>query len=88
MFLDSIPLQPLLLLIPVVVLYLYRRLRYYRFEQFKDFPQPPPSLLWGHILSMGEAMKAVGALDTQKHTGTQPTALRLNSSDPYIKSRC
>ena len=49
-----------LLLIPVVLFYLYRRLRWLRFEQYKDFPQLPADLLWGHMKVINEVRRAPG----------------------------
>jgi len=49
-----------LLLTPFVLYYLYRRLRWLRFEQYKDFPQLPSDLLWGHMKLMNEVRTEPG----------------------------
>ena len=38
----------------------YRRVVYYRYEQFKDFPHPPVSMVWGSLKAVGQAMGAIG----------------------------
>ncbi len=43
-----------------VGVYFYRRAIYYRYEQFKDFPHPPVSLIWGSLKAVGQAMAATG----------------------------
>src|SRR5215469_11644321 len=48
------------LIIPFVAFYLYRLLRWYRLEQFKDFPQARPSIIWGHLKVIHEIMQTCG----------------------------
>lgn len=51
--------------IPLLGLYLYQRLCFYRFKQFEAVPQPaPPSLLWGSLQYMGQLM---GSGDPRAH---------------------
>ncbi|RAL11559.1 cytochrome P450 [Aspergillus homomorphus CBS 101889] len=44
----------ILALLPLVFLYLWRRLRYLRFEQYASWPQLPPSLVWGHMKALND----------------------------------
>ncbi|KAI9167750.1 putative sterigmatocystin biosynthesis P450 monooxygenase stcS [Paramyrothecium foliicola] len=41
----------------ILVPYIYRRLRYLRFEQYAHIPQLPSNLLWGHIVTFGKFTK-------------------------------
>ncbi|KAH8901259.1 cytochrome P450 [Thozetella sp. PMI_491] len=38
----------------LVAVYLFRALQYKRFKQYGNFPQLPPSLLWGHLQTVDE----------------------------------
>ena len=43
--------------IPVLGIMGVLSLRYQRLERFKDFPQPPTSVVWGHMAMLAEEMK-------------------------------
>jgi hypothetical protein len=58
--------HPILLVIPVLAWFLYTRIRWLRFEQYKMMPRPPPSLVLGHLKAVGEA---VGKLEKDVHSG-------------------
>ena len=47
--------------------YFYKRVIYYRYEQYKDFPHPPVSMFWGSLKAVGQAMAATGG--GGKHPG-------------------
>lgn len=47
----------ILLALPLVATYLLTAIWHRRFRQFAHFPQPKPSLLWGHLQAMHAAMK-------------------------------
>src|SRR5208282_2085652 len=47
-------LKATLILLPFLAFYLYRRLRWHRYEQFKAFVSPPVDLLWGHAKLINE----------------------------------
>lgn len=49
-----------LLLTPFILYYVYRRLRWMRFQQYSSFPQPPSDLIWGHMKLIHEVMTAPG----------------------------
>lgn len=53
--------NPLWVLAFCVVLYGYNRLRWMRFIQRRDIPQPESSLLLGHLSSFGKNMREVKA---------------------------
>lgn len=55
-----------LLLIPLLAVYIYTKLKYVRFKQYSEFPQLKPSLVWGHMRALYEVMKR-GPLD--RHFG-------------------
>ncbi|KAF2672341.1 cytochrome P450 [Microthyrium microscopicum] len=56
--------HPVLVLLPVLVWYLYRKLSYRRYERYKGLAMPrSPSLLFGHLEDIGKAMRAVGAME-------------------------
>lgn len=55
-----------LLLVPLLAVYLYSKLRYMRLSQYREFPQLEPSLVWGHMKALYAAMKR-GPLD--RHFG-------------------
>ena len=46
----------LLALLPLLVFYLYERIRHLRFRQHAVWPQLKPSLLWGHMKALHEFM--------------------------------
>ncbi|OJD16151.1 hypothetical protein AJ78_03640 [Emergomyces pasteurianus Ep9510] len=41
---------------PLLLLYLYSRLKYYRIHQFAHFPRPQPDLFFGHLKLLNEAV--------------------------------
>lgn len=45
---------------PFILYYLYRRIRWYRFEQFKDFPRPPTDLIWGNLKLINDIVNEPG----------------------------
>lgn len=76
-------LSPILLAtFPLLAIYLYTRLRYYRLKQFAAFPQLKPSLIWGHlkvvhlILMNGQPKRHIGII-------TPPFFLLLYYSTAY-----
>ncbi|RAH49986.1 cytochrome P450 [Aspergillus brunneoviolaceus CBS 621.78] len=42
--------------VPLLLFYLYRKLQYHRFTQLSPYPQPQPSLVWGHLKTIHEFM--------------------------------
>ncbi|OJK03477.1 hypothetical protein ASPACDRAFT_1862831 [Aspergillus aculeatus ATCC 16872] len=44
----------ILAFVPLLLFYLYRKLHYHRFTQFSPYPQPQPSLIWGHLKTIHE----------------------------------
>ncbi|PLB44787.1 cytochrome P450 monooxygenase [Aspergillus steynii IBT 23096] len=52
----------LFLLLPLLAAYLYTQLYYYRFKQHASWPQPQPSLLWGHLKVMHQAIQEYAEL--------------------------
>ncbi|KAF2104605.1 cytochrome P450 52A11 [Rhizodiscina lignyota] len=59
----------LLLIIPLLAIaawYGYKRVVYLRYEQYKDFPSPPKSLIFGSLKALGEAVNAMP--DKRMHT--------------------
>ncbi|EEH08758.1 cytochrome d8-PA [Histoplasma capsulatum G186AR] len=42
--------------VPLLVFFLYSRLKYYRFHQFSHFPQAPPDLFFGHLKIVNETI--------------------------------
>ncbi|KAK4239550.1 hypothetical protein C8A03DRAFT_42869 [Achaetomium macrosporum] len=53
----------LLLALPLALAYFFSALWHRRFKQFADFPQLPPSLLWGHLKALHEfTLKALPGL--------------------------
>ena len=88
-FVDTMALLKIVLvIIAFVALYLYRILRWHRFEQYKDFPQAPSSLLWGHLKLIHKVMQTRG--HPGRHAGKQhilDTTLiiqKLNSYDQIM----
>ncbi|TLD37964.1 hypothetical protein E2P81_ATG03639 [Venturia nashicola] len=49
----------ILSLLPLLVWFVYRLLRYYRLEQFRGLPRMKPDLIWGHMKVVGEYVKEV-----------------------------
>jgi MFS superfamily sulfate permease-like transporter len=41
-------------LVPLVVIYMWKRVIYYRKKQYAHLPQLPPSLVWGHLATIGK----------------------------------
>ncbi|KAL3484138.1 cytochrome P450 [Aspergillus germanicus] len=50
--------------IPFLTLYLFDRTRYLRLRHYAQFPQLPPSLIWGHMKALDEVM---GQGDRRRH---------------------
>lgn len=44
-------------ILPLLLFYLWRKITYYRTEQYAWLPQLPPSLLWGHLSTLDKLMK-------------------------------
>ncbi|KAJ5747086.1 uncharacterized protein N7511_008782, partial [Penicillium nucicola] len=44
----------LLGIVPLVVIYLWKTVTYYRTKQYAHLPQLPPSLVWGHLAAIGK----------------------------------
>ncbi|KAJ5211048.1 hypothetical protein N7491_010864 [Penicillium cf. griseofulvum] len=44
-------------IIPLLLFYLWKKAIYYRTKQYALFPQLPPSLLWGHLSTLGKLSK-------------------------------
>ena len=63
-------LKAILILLPLLAYYLYRRLQWYRFEQQKDFPRPPTDLLWGHVKLINERIQDPKEM-AGRHSGTR-----------------
>lgn len=42
---------------PILLFYLWKKVTYYRTKQYAGFPQLPPSLLWGHLSTLGKLVK-------------------------------
>jgi len=53
-----------LVLLPFFFYYIYHRIRWARFVQFKDFPQPPTDLIWGHLKVINDVVS-----DPTQHPG-------------------
>ncbi|KAM7200384.1 putative sterigmatocystin biosynthesis P450 monooxygenase stcS [Naviculisporaceae sp. PSN 640] len=47
----------LLVAIPLAAIYIYNRLRAYRFKKYAHLPQIKPSLIWGHLQVLHQYMK-------------------------------
>jgi hypothetical protein len=45
-------------IIPLLLFYIWKKLVYYRTEQYAWLPQLPPSLLWGHLSTIDKLVKA------------------------------
>jgi hypothetical protein len=54
--------------------FLYRRLRYKRFDQHAGFPQMPVHLLLGHLMTIDNFMKDV---PSDGHPGASPASARV-----------
>lgn len=44
-------------IVPILLFYLWKKVTYYRTKQYAGFPQLPPSLLWGHLSTLGKLVK-------------------------------
>ncbi|RAH60890.1 cytochrome P450 monooxygenase [Aspergillus piperis CBS 112811] len=79
MFVQSI----LLILLPLGVSYFISRIRYSRFKKYADWPQLPPSLIWGHMkalhefIARGEERRHIDIVfqEIQEHLGNPPLIL-------------
>ncbi|RAL00327.1 cytochrome P450 [Aspergillus ibericus CBS 121593] len=73
----------LLILLPLLLSYLLRRARHLRFKQYGDWPQLPPSLVWGHMKAInefivrGEKKRHIDIIfrEIQEHLGNPPLVL-------------
>ncbi|TDZ32564.1 putative sterigmatocystin biosynthesis P450 monooxygenase stcS [Colletotrichum spinosum] len=61
----SIPFPVALLALPALLVYLYSAVRYRRFKQYAQWPQMPPSLVWGHLKVINDFMQKRGEKDGQ-----------------------
>lgn len=59
----------LLASLPFVAIYLYQTLRYLRKKQYAEWPQPPSSLLWGHMKILHEFIERG---ESKRHFGPSP----------------
>lgn len=57
----------LLALVAGALYWIYQKVVFWRFEQHKDVPRPPVSLLWGHLNLLGKAMGDLR--DSRMHIG-------------------
>lgn len=73
----------LLLLAAVITLgaWFYRKVRYWRYEQYADFPRLPPSLFWGHLKALGEEM---ATLPKMKHIDYAFESLAQKAGNPPL----
>ena len=46
-------------IVPILLFYLWKKVTYYRTKQYAGFPQLPPSLLWGHLSTLGKLVKTI-----------------------------
>lgn len=52
--------------VPVLLWYAYSTVFRLRFKQYADLPRAPPSLIWGHLATIGEFYKKG---DSRRHIG-------------------
>lgn len=45
-------------IIPILLLYLWKKVSYHRKKEYAWLPQLPPSLLWGHLSTLDKLLKA------------------------------
>ncbi len=83
-------LKVLLIAIPVIGFYLYRRLKWLRFEQYKGYPAPQSDLIWGHMKLINETMsdptKIAGRHSGQFHMYSKVTGWAANYALPPVLS--
>ena len=52
--------------VPIFLWYAYSTVYRLRFKQYEDLPRAPPSLIWGHLATIGEFYKKG---DSRRHIG-------------------
>lgn len=65
--------------VPLLVWYLYAKLKWMRFEQYKNYPSAPTSLLWGHLKLINEFSQKG---DVRRHSGQSGAQILVRSSRP------
>lgn len=72
-------LLPILAAGAAIAVLLYRKIYYWRIEQYAAYPRPPPSLFWGHLKALGEEM---AKLPRMKHIDNAFEALAQKAGSP------
>lgn len=69
----------LIAVVPVLIWFLYKTLRYYRIEQLRDLPRLKPDLVWGHMKVVGEYIARVEKERKGGHEGMFASLIALRN---------